>query len=666
MAVSMRLCSVRSSYFLSFFACGQSLKVPALSRSYSRPQLQTLQVQEKPPKISSNSTIVGSELEEGLYRFNVELRNLSNRGKVIEARKLFDEMPQRNVVSYASMITIYLKHKDFPSAESLYYAMPERNIVADSAMVHAYAKFGRLDHARKIFDNMPCKNVFSWTGLISGYLLDGRVDEACRLFREMPEKNVVSWTTMLLGFARNGLIVQARETFDQMPAKNVVSWTAMIRAYVENCQVDQALQLFYQMPHRNLYSWNVMIQGCLEYDKVDEAMQLFNSMPWKNAVSWTTMVTGLAQNGCINLARKYFDQMPCKDVAAWNAMITAYADEGLMVEASKLFSMMPERNTVTWNAMIDGYAKIGLQGEALKHFVLMLRRSHRTNVITLTSVLIACEGIVELLQAHGLVVHLGLELETSITNALVTMYSRSGDLRSAQLAFENLDRKDILSWTAIILAYSNHGYGNQALQTFARMLRSGNKPDEITFVGVLSACSHAGLVKKGQRLFESMRSAYNIIPNKEHYCCLVDMLGRAGLVNNAVMVVTQMPPVECDNAVLGSLLSSCKLHGEVSVANLVGEKLLELEPSRSGSYVLLSNLYAACGKWDNFACIRKRMKESRINKIPGFSQVEVKGENHVFYAGDRSHIQMEQIYAIVHEKLLPVMQDEYCMEAAIM
>ncbi|KAL3512793.1 hypothetical protein ACH5RR_025510 [Cinchona calisaya] len=664
MAVPMRL-RLRSSCSLSCLGYDHFSKDATLSRLYSRREFATIEMQKSPQKISSNSIILGSELKEGAYRFNLELRSLGSQSKLNEARKLFDEMPQRNVVSYASMITMYLKNKDFPRAESLYNEMPERNVVADSAMVHAYAKMGRLDHARKVFDRMPCTNVFSWTGLLAGYFQHGRVDEACKLFREMPEKNVVSWTTLLLGFARNGLIDRARETFDQMPVKNVVSWTAMIRAYVENCQVDHALQLFFQMPERNMYSWNIMIQGCLDYDKVDEAVRLFNSMPWRNAVSWTTMVTGLAQKGSIDLARKYFDQMPCKDVAAWNAMITAYTNEGLMVEAGELFSLMPERNTVTWNAMIDGYSKIGLRGEALMHFVLMQRSSHRVNVITLTSVLVACEGIIELLQAHGLVVQLGLELETSITNALVTMYSRNGDLRSARLAFENLGAKDILSWTAMILAYSNHGYGNQALQTFARMLRSGNKPDEVTFVGVLSACSHAGLVKKGRRLFDSM-TAYNIIPNKEHYCCLVDILGRAGLVNEAAMMVSQMPPGECDNVVLGSLLSSCKLHGEVALANLVSEKLLELEPSSSGSYVLLSNLYAACGTWANFARIRKRMKESRVNKVPGFSQVQVKGENHMFYAGDRSHIQMELIYSMLREKLLPVMQDKYCMETALL
>ncbi|CAI9101614.1 OLC1v1038981C1 [Oldenlandia corymbosa var. corymbosa] len=660
---SCRAAMRREELFWFIFGYGHAFRLlPAIFRSFSKLKLHTHTAQRNPGGKLSNKSSFLVYSEEGIYKCNLQLRNLGKVGKVNEARKLFDEMTERNVVSYASMITIYLKHNNLPKAESLYLGMPERSVVADSAMVHAYAKLGRLEFAREIFDHMPTKNVFTWTGLISGYLQYGRVDEACRLFREMPEKNEISWTTMLLGLARNGLIDRARETFNQIPDKNVVSWTAMISAYVENCQVDSALQLFYQMPHPNLYSWNIIIKGCLDYDKATEALQLFNSIPERNAVSWTTMITGLADKGCIDLARKYFDQMPNKDIVAWNAMITAYADKDNMVEASYLFNAMPTRNTVTWNTMINGYAKNGPQDQALKLFILMLRSSQRANVIALTCILIACQGIFQLQQSHALVIQLGFELETSLINALVTMYSKSGDLSSARLAFDNLEAKDVFSWTAIILSYSNHGYGNLALVTFAQMLRSGIEPDEVTFLGVLSACSHAGLVKKGKKLFLSMNSAYDIHPNKDHYCCLVDILGRAGMINEAVEVISQMPPGECDGAVIGALLGSCKLHGdEVAQVNILGEKLLELEPSISGSYVLLSNLFAASGQWDDFALVRKKMKDSGVHKVPGYSQIEVKGENHVFYAGDRSHNEIYQVCHLLKEKLLPVMLDKHCI-----
>ncbi|KAJ4976691.1 hypothetical protein NE237_001797 [Protea cynaroides] len=594
-------------------------------------------------------------VDSDIYYCNLNITRLGRQRKVEEARRVFAEMPRRDIVSYASMITVYLKNGDLQKAEELFRTMPGRSIVAESAMIDGYVKANRIDDARRTFDRMPDRNVFSWTSLVSGYLSIGQVDEARWFFNQMPDRNIIAWTTMVLGCARNGLIGDAREIFDQMPDKNVVSWTAMIKSYIEDRQIDEARKLFDEMPHRNLYSWNIMILGCLEAGRVNEAIELFELMPQRNAISQTTMVTGLARNGLIKTARQYFDQMPKKDIAAWNAMITAYADDGQMSEAGKLFNLMPERNTVTWNSIIDGYTRNGPKHEALKQFVLMLRCDSRPNETTITSTLTACEGITEIVQAHGLVISLGFEDDTSLTNSLVTMYSRSGDIDSAMIAFENLKAKDIVSWSAMILAYSSHGYGDHALEVFARMLRYGAKPDEITFVGVLSACSHAGLVDKGLQLFSTINQAYGLEPTAEHYSCLVDLLGRAGKVEEACNIVSQMPPEKRDGPVLGALLSACKLHGDITVANQVGEALLEIEPTSSGGYVLLASVHAAHGKWNDFALVRKKMKQMNVKKIAGFSQIQVKNKSHVFFVADRSHPQVREIYALLKEILLPQM-----------
>lgn len=607
--------------------------------------------------ISVNGSLKLTSMVSDAYECNIKISNLGRHGNVKQARKLFDEMPHRDIVSYASMITVYLKNNDLSQAERLFLAMPERNIVADSAMISGYVKAGQIDKARDVFDHMVERNVFSWTSLVSGYFMIGKVDEALRLFHQMPYRNVVSWTTVVAGYAQNGFIDQARLIFDQMPEKNVVAWTVMIKSYVENDRIDEAFELFYRMPQRNLYSWNILLSGCLSSNRLNESMQLFNSMPQRNAVSWTTMVTGLARNGMIKPAREYFDQMPKKDTASWNAMITAYIDQGSMVEANELFNLMPEKNIVSWNAMIDGYARYGRSGVAFKHLILMLRQNVKPNETTITSVLTACDSIVELMQAHGLVIHLGYEHDSMLANALVTVYSRHGDVLSARFVFDQLEAKDIVSWTSMILAYSNHGFVHHALQIFARMLRFGNKPDEITFVGLLSACSHAGLIQKGQKLFDSMGCAYGIKPRAEHYSCLVDILGRAGEVNKAMKVVSEMPQHERDCAVLGALLGACRLHKDVRLANQIGKKLIDQEPTSSGSYALLANVYAACGKWNEFALVRKKMKERNVKKEPGFSQIEVKGKSHVFFVGERSHPQVEEIYNFLDYRLLPLMQD---------
>lgn len=214
-----------------------------------------------------------------------------------------------------------------------------------------------------------------------------------------------------------------------------------------------------------------------------------------------------------------------------------------------------------------------------------------------------------------------------------------------------------MSWTAMITAYSNHGFGKLALQAFAQMLRTGHDPDQITFIGVLSACNHAGFVKKGQMLFGSMMRGYGLEPTAEHYSCLVDILGRAGLVNEAMKVVGEIPPDKYDGVVLGSLLAACRLHGGDCSVDLIGDELIEFEPANNGGYTLLANAYAASGKWDKFSQLRKKMKEREVKKVPGFSQIEVNGKRNVFFAGDRSHPQMNDIYMFLYDKLLPQMQD---------
>ncbi|KAG9448833.1 hypothetical protein H6P81_008798 [Aristolochia fimbriata] len=602
-----------------------------------------------------NLDIFNSEVVSEIYGCNLKISNLGKCRQVEEARRLFDEMPRRDVVSYTTMITVHLRNRELLKAEKLLEEMPERTVVVESAMIDGYAKAGRIHDARRVFDGMSNRNVVSWTSLISGYLRAGQIDEARSLFDRMPVKNIVSWTTMLLGFARNGLIAEARDIFDRMPEKNVVSSTAMMKAYIEHGQVDDARKLFDEMPQRNVYSWNILISGYFIENRVTEAVKLFELMPHRNAVSWTTMVTGLARNGAIEDARKFFDQMPAKDIAAYNAMVTAYTQNGFIIEAGKLFSVMPDRNAVTWNAIIDGYVKEGLRAEAFKQFARMLRLSVRPNDTTFGTVIASFEAVIEITQVHALIILLGFELYTLTSNALITAYSRSGDMGSSQLAFGRAAAKDVVSWTAMICAYAIHGRVANALSLFANMIRSGATPDRITFLGVLWACSHSGLVEKGQKVFNSMKQGYHLEPTNEHYTCLVDLLARAGFVKEAKRVVRLIPPDQCDAPILAALLRA-NSHSEDAI-RLVGGKLIELEPDVCGGYVQLANLYAAQGMWADVAQVRKKMRERKVKKLAGYSEIVVQKSRHVFYAGDRRHPQAKEIYAMLEEELLPPMKD---------
>ncbi|XP_020579953.1 pentatricopeptide repeat-containing protein At4g02750-like [Phalaenopsis equestris] len=591
-----------------------------------------------------------------IYRCNLRISSLGRRGDIAGARALFDQMHHRDVVTYAAMINFYLKNDDLPQAESLFKRIPGRNVVAESSMIDGLAKAGRIDEARRLFDKMEVRNVFTWTILLSGYCLAGQVENARKVFDKMPEKNVISWTTMVLGYARNGFLSDARIMFDQMPARNTVAWTAMIKAYVEEDRIEEAGKLFEEMPQPNLYSWNIMIKGYLNCRRVDRAISFFNSMPERNPITWTTMVSGLADNGMIEDAQKLFDQMPTRDIASWNAIITAYSSNSQMDMAQNLFESMPERNIMSWNAMIDGYAKNGSHHEALFILILMLRSSVEPTEFSLTSLLAKCDSLAIGMNMHDLAIKLSFVFDTCLSNALVIMYSRNGELSDSWLAFTELKAKDFVSWSSMILAFANHGCGLHALEAFAKMLRCGTQPDSVTFIGLLSACSHAGLVEKGRRIFDSMMRGYGVEPKAEHYCCLIDILRRADRVDEASLVLSRVPECERDSAVLGTIVgAACKAHGGIV------EDLIELEPLGSGAFVSLANGYASMGRWSDAARVRKMMRERKVEKVAGFSQIDLgfRG-SHVFFSADRAHSQQEEIYEMLQESLLPQMKDMLC------
>ncbi|KQK12076.2 pentatricopeptide repeat-containing protein At2g35030, mitochondrial-like [Brachypodium distachyon] len=560
--------------------------------------------------------------------------------------------------SYAAMVAAHLG-RDLPRAEALYRAAPEaaRGPALDAVMLAGYAKAGRVHRARRLFDGMLTRGVVAWTCMVDAYCRAGRVSEARELFDAMPERSVVSWTAMMHGYARAGMPREAREMFDRMPERNVVSWTVMVKAYADGGYFQDAMGLFDRMPQRNSYSWNAVISGSFRAGRVDEAVRLFERMPHRNVVSWTAMVTGLAQNGRVSMAREFFDVMPCKDITAWNAMITAYANNGEMNEARRLFDSMPAKDLVSWNTVIDGYAKKELKDEASGLFLDMLRSAASPNSTTLISVLVISESMVEVVQIHGLATTLGLLSETSLGNALLTMYSRIGDLPSAWLAFKRLEEKDAITWTSMIQAFANHGHASYALQAFAQMLEHGKNPSSTTFTAVLSACSHAGLVEEGKSVFRSIRHVYGLERTIEHYTCLIDILGRAGNMREAMDVVNAMPPDICDDAILRTLLGACMMHKEVDAAREVGEVLAKSDPSGSGGYyMVLANVLASGGLWDEMADVWKAMKGSNVRKTPGVSQITVDARNHAFFSRDQIHPQCAEIYEMLDHTLVPEMK----------
>lgn len=452
----------------------------------------------------------------------------------------------------------------------------------------------------------------------------------------MSEQDVVSSNVMITGYAQCGRIDDAERLFGKMSEPDTVSWNAMIGAYCQNGRLEDANQLFMKMPEPSVVSWTAMITGYAQNERIDDAYILFNQMPGRDVVAWTAMLSGYVHNWRIEDARQLFDKMPERNAISWNVMIAGYAQHGMTKEARLLFDNIPEQNVVSWSAMTSGYVQNGYSEEALKLYSLMQQRGMKPNLSIFTNVMSACAELAAMQQCKQIHVHIikfGLASEIVAANSLVTMYAKCGSLTSGCQIFEEMPEHDAISWNAMISGYALHGFGKEGMQLFEKMQQAGVMPDQITFVTVLSACSHAGLINEGWHYFNLMMQEYCITPRADHYACMVDLLGRAGFLDEAKEFISHMP-IEPDAVVWGALLGACRIHGDVELGKYAAEQLALFEPQNAATYVTLANIYGRAGSWDDVAKMRIMMKEKGIAKTPGCSWIEVKNRVHAFLAGD--------------------------------
>lgn len=387
---------------------------------------------------------------------------------------------------------------------------------------------------------------------------------------------------------------RARLAFDEMCVKDVVSHNALLGAYAKG-KVDMvgSQALFDGMPVKNVVSWNAMILGYVNCGDLNSARAIFDRMPERNIVSWTTMLIGYTKNGFIDLAKVLFDKMSDWSLVCWTAMISAYAQNKRPNDALKLFWRMEKErikpDAFTMTAVISASAQLG----------------HADLANWMGSYMDQA----------------GIKQNEQVLTALVDMHAKCGNIEKAFCIFEKIPQRDVFSYSALITGLASHGHGIEALEVFQKMLAENIKPDCIIFVGVLTACCHTGLVEEGMRYWESMIKDYKIEPDANHYACIVDMLGRAGKLNEAHKLVKSMPMGPQPRA-LGALLAACRTYGNVEIAEEIAEQLFELEPENTGNYVLLSSIYASREQWNEARIVREAMKERIINKHPGCSWVE--------------------------------------------
>ncbi|KAL5219725.1 hypothetical protein ABZP36_024438 [Zizania latifolia] len=417
------------------------------------------------------------------------------------------------------------------------------------------------------------------------------------------------------------------EVFDSCAGvADVVSWNTVIGGYVKRGEIENAKRVFDEMPERDGVSWSTMVGGYAGAGELDVAREMFDRMPatGRNVVTWNSMVTGFARHGLLPLARKMFDEMPVRNLVSWNAMIRGYTANGEMDGARELFNVMTEKDVVSWTCMISGYAQAGRYEETLELFRAMQSESNvQPNEVTMVSVLSACAHLTAL--EEGRWVHAFIDKHKMVLNneynlgaAVIDMYAKCGRTDVAVKIFHSLDQKNVSAWNALITGLAVNGDAQDSIDTFEQMKRSGQKPNAITFVGVLTACAHGGLVDEGRRCFQSMASTCGVQPEVKHYGCMVDMLGRAGLLEEAEELIRSMPMVP-DVMVLGALLGACRMHTRFDVAERVQSEILRLNAKQSGCHVLISDIYAAAGKWVDALEARHVLQKCGIKKLPGSS-----------------------------------------------
>ncbi|KAK9288226.1 hypothetical protein L1049_016675 [Liquidambar formosana] len=433
----------------------------------------------------------------------------------------------------------------------------------------------------------------------------------------------------------SGDLGYALQVFERIPHPDAFIYNTIIRGYLQ-CQLTQNCILFYSKMLQesvapNKFTFPSVIRACCISNAMEEGKQVH-----AHVIKFGFGTDGFSQNNLIHMyvnlrsleeARRVFDKMPRRDVVSWTTLITGYSHWGFVDDAFEVFELMPERNSVSWNAMIAAYVQSDRFHEAFALFDRMRWEKVALDKFVAASMLSACTGLGALEQGewiHTYIQKSGIELDPKLATTIIDMYCKCGCLEKAFEFFNSLPQKGISTWNCMIGGLAMHGKGEAAIELFREMGREMVAPDNITFLNILSACAHSGLVEEGRHFFHYMTEVHGIEPRTEHFGCMVDLLGRAGLLEEARKLISEMP-MNPDAGVLGALVGACRIHKNTELGEQIGKKVIELEPQNSGRYVLLANLYANAGRWEDVANVRKLMNDRGVKKAPGFSMIELEG-----------------------------------------
>ncbi|XP_043690776.1 pentatricopeptide repeat-containing protein At4g30700 [Telopea speciosissima] len=618
-----------------------------------------------------------------LFLFNVLIRGFSKNGSPTSAISLYKYLlwsttlkPDNFTFAFAISVSSHLDSKEIGlllHAHSILFGF-EFDVFVGSAVMDFYFKFSQIQTAQKVFDRIPEPDTVSWNTMISGLVQNGSFSESIQLFEDMVLRGTqfdsTTFAAVLPAAAelkelKKGMKIQCLAIKTGFHSHAYVL-TGLISLYSKCGMVSAARFLFAQFGCPDLISWNAMISGYSCNGETKSSVSLFRQLLVSGEKVNSSTIVGLIpvffpfNHLCLTHSIHGFS-LKCGlnlNSSVSTALTTVYSRLNEMESARQLFDESPDKSLESWNSMISGYTQNGLTEMAISLFQKMRMSDVCPNPVTITSILSACAQLGALSLGkwvHELILRENFDSNVYVSTALIDMYAKCGRIKEARGIFNYMPEKNMVSWNAMIAAYGLHGHGNEALSLFSEMLDSGLSPTGVTFLSVLYACSHAGLVREGDVIFQSMTLEHGFQPGPEHYACMVDLLGRAGQVDRALEFIKTMP-VEPGPGVWGALLGACMKHKNTSLATMASDKLLELDPENVGYYVLLSNIYSVDRNYSEAATIRQVAKKRKLSKTPGCTLIETGDNLHVFTSGDWSHPQSKAIYAML-EKLSRKMRE---------
>ncbi|CAM8904498.1 unnamed protein product [Rhodiola kirilowii] len=539
------------------------------------------------------------------------------------------------------------------------------DVLVSNGLLSMYRKFGKLMDFRRVFDEMVVRDVVSWNTVVCGLSEFGLFEESILFFKHMVsvfKPDLLAFTSVFRACCNSGDIDLGKYAHGYMvrcgQESDTVASNVLIDMYGKHGDLLAARDVFDQLTSKDQVSWNSIISCYIQHGLHDEGVKLFKMMKMETLPDSFLLVMLLSL--CTHLGNKSFGiQLHCElmkmglatDIFIGNALIDMYAKCGNVEDSNHIFRNMKNRDNVTWNTMIVSSVHSGDCFTGLEMATEMRAEGVMPDATTMLCILPVCSLVAAKRQGrelHGCIYKLGFDSDVAVDNALIEMYSKCGNLKNAIRVFELMKVKDVVTWTALISAYGMFGEGQKALSTFHAMEAAAVAPDAIVFIAVLFSCSHSGLVDEGMTCFHNMKKVYNMEPRREHYACAVDLLSRSGRLSEAEQFILSMP-IEPDASIWGALLSACRKSTDTGIAERVSERIISINSNDAGYHVLVSNVYASLGKWDKVKRVRKSIQDKGLEKDPGCSWIELHNKVYVFGAGTNVFEQYEEVNKLLTE-----------------